>query len=145
MIKTSKPSFSYITLTFSIICLLLEVFDEFHFHFKWYQSKWTKRTQPLSYPALFNLKSNREELQGNVRKSNIRNCFLIRAILMVKKAQTCEQGEAQLFFFWHLLMNLKNIYYKKCWSGPIKNKIILIFTELYLKKISMIWSTVPEI
>ena len=29
-------------------------------------------------------------------------------------------------------MNLKNQYLKNCWSGPIKNKIILIFTHLYL-------------
>ena len=32
---------------------------------------------------------------------------------------------------WHLLMNLKNNFFKKknCWSGPIKNISILIFTK----------------
>ena len=34
MIKTSKPSFSDLTLTFSMICLLLRMLDEFHFHLK---------------------------------------------------------------------------------------------------------------
>ena len=51
----------------------------------------------------------------------------------------------------------KHIYLKNCWSGPIKNKMTLIFTMLHLKKkkerktprdtiikILMIWSTVPE-
>ena len=87
MIKTSKLSFFYLTLTISMICLLLRVLDEFHFHLKWYQFKWTRGTQPLSYPALFNLKLSREELQGKVsRKIRYRwNYFLIRAILMVKK------------------------------------------------------------
>ena len=39
--------------------------------------------------------------------------------------------------FWYLLMNLKNKYLlKNCWGGPIKNKIVLIFTMLhFLKKI----------
>ena len=72
MIKKIKPSFSYLTLTFSMICLLLRVFDEFHFHLKWHQSKWTRGNQPLSCPALFNLKSSREELPGKAsRKSDI--------------------------------------------------------------------------
>ena len=31
MIKTSKPPFSYLTLIFPMICLLLKVFDKFHF------------------------------------------------------------------------------------------------------------------
>ena len=31
--------------------------DEFHFHLKGYQSKWTRGTQPLSCSALFNLNS----------------------------------------------------------------------------------------
>ena len=54
-----------------MICHFLRVLDEFHFHLKWYQSKWTRGTQPLSCPALFNLKSGREELQGKVsRKSD---------------------------------------------------------------------------
>ena len=34
MIKTSQPSFSYIALTFFMICILLRVLDEFHFHLK---------------------------------------------------------------------------------------------------------------
>ena len=87
MIKTSKLSFSYFRLTFSMIWLLLRVLDEFHFHLKWYQSKWTRGTQPLSCPALFNLKSDREELQGKAsRKSDTGEVvFLISAILMVKK------------------------------------------------------------
>ena len=55
-----------------MICLILRVLDEFHFHLKWYQSKLTRGTQPLSCPALFNLESCREELQGKVsRKSDI--------------------------------------------------------------------------
>ena len=71
-IKTSKPSFCYLTLTFSMICLLLRVLHEFHFHLKWYQSKGSRETQPLSCPTLFNLKSGREELQGkSSRKSDI--------------------------------------------------------------------------
>ena len=87
MIKTSKLYFSCFRLTFSMIWLLLRVLDEFHFHLKWYQSKWTRGTQPLSCPALFNLKSDREELQGKAsRKSDIGEIvFLISAILMVKK------------------------------------------------------------
>ena len=80
MIKTSKSSFSYLTWTFSMICLSLWVLDEFHFHLKWYQSKWTRVTHPLSRQSwqriekssLFNLKSGREELQGKAsRKSDI--------------------------------------------------------------------------
>ena len=87
MIKTSKPSSSYLTLTFSMICLLLRVLDEFRFHLKWYQSKWTRGTQPLRFPTLFNLKSGEEDLQGKCfKKIRYRqNCFLIRAILMVRK------------------------------------------------------------
>ena len=68
MIKTSKPSFSSLTLTFSMISLLLRVLDEFHLHLKWYQPKGTRGTQPLSCPALFNLKSGREELQGKTSR-----------------------------------------------------------------------------
>ena len=72
MVKTSKLSFSYLTLTFSVICLSLRVLDEFHFYLKWCPSKWTRGTQPLSCPALFNLESGREELQGKAsRKSEI--------------------------------------------------------------------------
>ena len=45
-----------------------------------------QRTQPFSCPAFSNMESNREALQGKAsRKSDRRNCFLIRAILMVKK------------------------------------------------------------
>ena len=43
-----------------------------------------------------------------------------------------------LISVWHLLINLKNNYLlkKNCWSGPMKNVRILIFTMLYfLKKI----------
>ena len=54
-----------------------------------------------------------------------------------KKSHTCEEGDEHLrTSFWHLLMNLKSKYLlKNSWSGPIKNKIILIFTMLHLKKI----------
>ena len=39
-------------------------------------------------------------------------------------------------FFWHLLMNLKDKYLlKNCWSGPIKNKILMFTTLHFLKKI----------
>ena len=103
MIKTSKPSFSYI-----MYCRLLRVLDELHFCLKWYQSKWTWRTQPLSWPALFNLKSSREELQGNVSKLDIDD-FLIRATLIVKKSHIREEDGAYLrISFWHLLMTLKS-------------------------------------
>ena len=86
IIKTKKPSFSYLTLTFSMICLLLRVLDEFHYHLKWYQSKWTRGTQLLSYPALFNLKLSREELQGKAsRKSDIDEIVFNEIHLMVKK------------------------------------------------------------
>ena len=45
-----------------------------------------QRAQPFSCPAFSNMESNREALQGKAsRKSDRRNCFLIRAILMVKK------------------------------------------------------------
>ena len=45
-----------------------------------------QRTQPFSCLAFSNMESNREALQGKAsRKSDRRNCFLIRAILMVKK------------------------------------------------------------
>ena len=45
-------------------------------------------------------------------------------------------GGAHLrIYIWHLLKNLKNnCLLKNCWSGPIKNARILIFTILYLKK-----------
>ena len=66
-----------------MICLLLSVLDEFHFQLKWYQSKCTRETQPLSGPTFFNLKSGREESQG--KSSRESDCFLIRAILMVEK------------------------------------------------------------
>ena len=83
MIKTSKPSFSYLTLAFSVICLLLWLLDEFHFHLKWYQSKWSR---PLSC-ELFSTwnqggKSCWEKLQENQIYTKL---FLIRGILMVKK------------------------------------------------------------
>ena len=65
------PSFSYLTLTFSIICLLLRVFDEFHFHLKWHQSKWTRVTQSLSCPGHFIMKSGRKELQGKTSRKQI--------------------------------------------------------------------------
>ena len=55
-----------------MICLLLRVLDEFHFPLILYQSKWTGGTQLLSCPALFKLKSGREELLGKAsRKSDI--------------------------------------------------------------------------
>ena len=80
-----------------------------------------------------------------------------------KKSLTCEEDGAQLrTSFWHLLMNLKNKYLKYCWSRPIKNEIILIFTmlQIFLKikkntwryhhftcvpKIMITWCTVPKI
>ena len=117
MIKTSKPSFSYLTLTFSMICLLLRVLDEFHFHLKWYQSKWTRGTQPLSCPALFNMESDREELQGKASgKSDRRNCFFIRAILMVKK---------------YMHENLKNTA-KKHFAKKIKK--VFTFSDKYYQQ-----------
>ena len=86
MIKASKPSFSYLTLTFSMICMLLRVLDEFHFHLKWYQSKRTRGTQPLSC-QLFSTwnqagKSCMEKLQENQIHMKF---FLIRGIQIVKK------------------------------------------------------------
>ena len=84
--------------------------DEFHVHLKWYQSKWTRGTQALSCPALFIVKSGREELHSIYlmcfangirfgetkfliqiiwkvsRTSDIDEIFfLIKAFLMVKK------------------------------------------------------------
>ena len=53
-----------------------------------------------------------------------------------KKSHTCEESGAQLWIsFWLLLMNLKNKYVlKNCWNGPIKSRIILIFTMLHFFK-----------
>ena len=42
----SKPSFSNLTLTFSMIFLLFRGLVEFHFYLKWYKSKLTRRTHP---------------------------------------------------------------------------------------------------
>ena len=54
-----------------------------------------------------------------------------------KKWYPCEGGTYLRNSVWYLWMNLKNNYLlKNCWSGPIKNVRILIFTLLYfLKKI----------
>ena len=62
------------------------------------------------------------------------------------KSHSCEEGGVHLrIFVWNLLLNLKNNYLKKCWSGPIKNVRILkccifkktwryhYFTLVYLK------------
>ena len=68
-------------------------------------------------------------------------------------------GTPQNFFFAFIDELEKQIIIKDCWRGPIKNKIILVFTMLYfckknkerktpvdiINKILMIWSTVPEI
>ena len=65
-----------------------------------------------------------------------RSLFYVSHHIMKKKSHTCEDGEAHLrISFRHLLMNLKNKYLLKngC-SGPIKNKIILIFTMLHFFK-----------
>ena len=56
---------------------------------------------------------------------------------MIKQtSHTCEKGEANLrISLLHLLITWKTtIYLKNCWSGPMKNVRILIFTMLYLKK-----------
>ena len=60
-------------------------------------------------------------------KHCICNIKRVRAL----KSHTCEEGAAHLrITVWHLLMNLKNNYLlKNCWSGPIKNIRILIFTK----------------
>ena len=60
-------------------------------------------------------------------KHCICNIKRVRAL----KSHTCEKGAAHLrITVWHLLMNLKNNYLlKNCWSGPIKNIWILIFTK----------------
>ena len=95
---------------------------------------------------------------------NIDNKNVSRILIVFKKSHKCEEGGAHLrVFVWHLLMNLKNNYLlKNCWSEPLKNVRILIFTMLYLKKnkekhveislfhtcvpkILMIWSTALEI
>ena len=70
MIKTSKTSFSHITLTFSDLS-----FPQCAWSISFSlgdTSLYEALTQPLSCPALFNLKSDREELQGKAsRKSDI--------------------------------------------------------------------------
>ena len=56
---------------------------------------------------------------------------------MIKQiSHTCEEGGANLrISLLHLLITWKTtIYLKNCWSGPMKNVRILIFTMLYLKK-----------
>ena len=56
---------------------------------------------------------------------------------MIKQiSHTCEKGGANLrISLLHLLITWKTtIYLKNCWSGPMKNVRILIFTMLYLKK-----------
>ena len=64
MIKTEVSHLFPILIYFAVIFLLFRVLDEFHFHLKWYQSEWTRVAQPLSCPALLNLKSGREELRS---------------------------------------------------------------------------------
>ena len=67
MIKT-EAAFFFLScinlLTFSLIFHYFEVIDKSHFHLKWYQSKWTRGSQRLSFPTLFKLKSGREELHS---------------------------------------------------------------------------------
>ena len=67
---------------------------------------------------------------------NIDNKKVSRILIVFKKSHKCEEGGAHLrVFVWHLLMNLKNNYLlKNCWSEPLKNIRIFIFTMLYLKK-----------
>ena len=52
----------------------------------------------------------------------------------MEKSQTCEEhGVHLMILFWHLLMNLTNQYLlKELLNGPLKNKIILLFTMLYI-------------
>ena len=57
--------------TFSMMFLLLRELDEFHFHLKWHQSKWTRGIQPLSRLVLFNMKSGREEFQGKLQENQV--------------------------------------------------------------------------
>ena len=52
-----------------------------------------------------------------------------------QKSHPCEGGTYLRNSVWYLSMNLKNNYLlKNCWSGPIKNARILIFTLLYFLK-----------
>ena len=53
-------------------------------------------------------------------------------IFSQQKLHTCKEGRAHpRISVWHLLMNLKNNFLlkKNCWSGPVKNTSILIFTK----------------
>ena len=66
--------------------------------------------------------------------------FIIKALNMFFSILEikCEECRAHLrISVWHLSINLKNNHLlKNCWSGPIKNVRILIFSMLYfLKKI----------
>ena len=61
------------------------------------------------------------------------HCSIVVFIYINKKSHTCEEGAAHLkISFWHLLVNLENKYLlKNCWSFPVKNKTVLIFTMLH--------------
>ena len=53
-----------------------------------------------------------------------------------EKSHTCEEGGAHLenlfcIYWWTWKTNN---YSENCWSGPIKNKLILIFTMLHFFK-----------
>ena len=76
-ISRSKPSFSYLTLAFYVIFLSFRVLDQFHFHLKWYQSKWTRVTQPLICPTLLYLKLGREELHRTWNQAGERGIVFI--------------------------------------------------------------------
>ena len=66
-----------------MIFVIFRVSDEFNFSLKWYQSKWTKGIQPLSCPALSNLKSGREELRSTRNQAGKSYFLFIQCTLLM--------------------------------------------------------------
>ena len=97
--------------------------DEFHFHLKWYQSKWTRETQALSCPVLFIVKSGREELYSIYLMyfaSGIRfgeTKFLIQ--IMWKVSRISDKDE--IFFLIKAFLMVKNYMHENIKHAVIKH------------------------
>ena len=84
--KASKTSFSYLTLTFSMICIFLRVLNEFHFHLV-IPVQMNRRNSTIELSSSFQPEIRQGRVAGkSFKKIRYRpDCFLIRAIIMVKK------------------------------------------------------------
>ena len=75
--------------------------NEYHFHLKWHQSKWTKGTQSLTCIALLNLKSSMEKLDDTWIKqerdvfylSNVNNINLGKQKFQLKLLEKLEENQ----------------------------------------------------